>query len=412
MKNYKFYLIILMLVLMNSVLTSEDIKIRVIVTRANVRLKPDLSSPVIYKASLGTIFHVKKQIGEWINIDLLPDEDGVVTSGYIHESIVEIVTSSEENTENRSTRRTKISIPEKKHPIAPIKSLTKNKKPISVKRKKWGLNIYGGLSYMHHGDLNSCFQDLNCYNNDLSYFVYTSAYETYTFSDGWKSLHFGPNFEFLLTYPISQKYSVGLGVEYISGNKKDNPSWYYENTYPYRVTEWQEFADIKTNIRTIPIKISIFYSLKEQKNYSVNLIGGLGYYFSKLEQNETISHISKYFSSLDTVELNVNGGNIGVHAGFLISYEINRNFSFLLEGLGRYAKIRNLEGNIFSLESDEYQNILGTLKIFGVRVNEMPGEYAFLGMKLPNIGQTTKIENASLDFSGFSLRIGLKMYLF
>lgn len=68
-----------------------DLKVQVTVRAANIRFKPSLDSPVIGRATNGQVFKVIRKIGDWYSIELPPDREGVVLSGFIHQSVVKEV---------------------------------------------------------------------------------------------------------------------------------------------------------------------------------------------------------------------------------------------------------------------------------------------------------------------------------
>ncbi len=69
--------------------------VKVVADRAVVRLKPDLSSPMIGQVTRGTLLESSKKTQEWFAVALPPDEDGIVVKGYIHQSLVEVVSAGE-----------------------------------------------------------------------------------------------------------------------------------------------------------------------------------------------------------------------------------------------------------------------------------------------------------------------------
>jgi len=69
--------------------------VKVVADRAVVRLKPDLASPMIGQVTRGTLLESKKKVQEWFAVALPPDEDGIVVSGYIHQSLVEVLGAGE-----------------------------------------------------------------------------------------------------------------------------------------------------------------------------------------------------------------------------------------------------------------------------------------------------------------------------
>lgn len=74
----------------------EGTLLKVVAARANVRLKPDLESQVIGQVARGTVLSAKAKVGDWYAVEMPPDEDGIVVSGYLHLSTVEITADAEE----------------------------------------------------------------------------------------------------------------------------------------------------------------------------------------------------------------------------------------------------------------------------------------------------------------------------
>jgi hypothetical protein len=80
---------------------TADLTVRVIASQANIRLKPDLQSAVVSKVPLGGVLDVIQKEGDWYQIELPPDENGIVVTGFIHASTVEVV--KEERVEEKRT---------------------------------------------------------------------------------------------------------------------------------------------------------------------------------------------------------------------------------------------------------------------------------------------------------------------
>jgi len=89
-KKVLLFLCIFSLMISISVL-GADFKLRVITKRANVRLKPSLSSDILSQVPFGAILESQGKFGNWYKVNLPADESGFVVSGYIYESIVEEV---------------------------------------------------------------------------------------------------------------------------------------------------------------------------------------------------------------------------------------------------------------------------------------------------------------------------------
>jgi len=66
------------------VLTKISVKVR----RANIRLMPSLKSAVIHQLPFGVELKPLAKSGNWYRVNLPPNPDGIILSGYIHDSIV------------------------------------------------------------------------------------------------------------------------------------------------------------------------------------------------------------------------------------------------------------------------------------------------------------------------------------
>ena len=91
MKPLKTIWILVFFVLITATFVlSGDSKVRVTVSEANIRLKPTTQSDILTRVPLGAVLDVIKKQGSWYFIKLPPDEKGIVVTGYIHQSIVEV----------------------------------------------------------------------------------------------------------------------------------------------------------------------------------------------------------------------------------------------------------------------------------------------------------------------------------
>ena len=63
-------------------------KIQVILESANIRSEPKFESEIVHQMESGLTLLAVGKIGEWFRVNLPPDEDGIVISGFIHETLV------------------------------------------------------------------------------------------------------------------------------------------------------------------------------------------------------------------------------------------------------------------------------------------------------------------------------------
>jgi len=71
-------------------LIAQELKIRVIKEGAELRVQPDSGSTIIRELPLGSTFEYENLINGWFKILLPPDKQGIIISGYVHPSFVEI----------------------------------------------------------------------------------------------------------------------------------------------------------------------------------------------------------------------------------------------------------------------------------------------------------------------------------
>jgi hypothetical protein len=66
-------------------------KLKVIVQAANIRSKPDITSAILKTVPAGTLFESPGKEGRWYKVSLPPDAKGVTVTGYLYDSLVEVI---------------------------------------------------------------------------------------------------------------------------------------------------------------------------------------------------------------------------------------------------------------------------------------------------------------------------------
>jgi len=96
MRNLKrqFTLAVCLSVVLNlpGLTQGENLKLRIIVEKAKVLLRPEPGSTVLREFLLGEILESDKQIGQWFRVILPPGEKGVLLTGFVHFGEVELIT--------------------------------------------------------------------------------------------------------------------------------------------------------------------------------------------------------------------------------------------------------------------------------------------------------------------------------
>lgn len=70
---------------------SSIFKLKVIVQAANIRSKPDITSAILKTVPAGTLFESPGKEGRWYKVSLPPDAKGTTVTGYLYDSLVEII---------------------------------------------------------------------------------------------------------------------------------------------------------------------------------------------------------------------------------------------------------------------------------------------------------------------------------
>jgi hypothetical protein len=128
-------------------------------TKANIRLQPSLESTVITQAPLGAVLTSTGKEGEWYIISLPPNKDGVVVSGYIHQSVVTVseeqlpTDAVEKNIPEMTKPKQEIKTVPEKIPQAPVKSdITRVEPPRQARpqgtSKKFTFRPYFKVGYL------------------------------------------------------------------------------------------------------------------------------------------------------------------------------------------------------------------------------------------------------------------------
>jgi len=87
---------------------AAQLKVRVLVKNAEIRLSPNAEAVVISRVPLGAVLESERKEGKWFQVTLPPDDKGFVIYGYIHQNKVTVIGESEEKTkEDKRTEEKK-----------------------------------------------------------------------------------------------------------------------------------------------------------------------------------------------------------------------------------------------------------------------------------------------------------------
>jgi len=190
---------------------AAEVTLTVKTSRANIRLNADLEATVITQAPMGAVLKSDAKEGEWYRVQLPPNKDGFVISGYIHESVVLV---SEEQPQMESVGKSvpvetpqpqvKKAPPQKKPQTAVVREV-KPAKPLmqtqpQTTSKKFVIRPYAKIGYLL---LQPSAKDLGyslAGGNDSELNQYLDV----------NGLNYGAGVQILLPFQLSPSVRLGL----------------------------------------------------------------------------------------------------------------------------------------------------------------------------------------------------------
>jgi hypothetical protein len=362
-------------------------KLKVVAEIANIRQNPDIGSAIIHQLPQGAILEATQKQGEWYVIQLKLDEVQIL-SGFVHESLVTVI-------EGPAPKEVKITEPVKEEPVKieevetvrPEEIQPQPQKPLldAPEYSKFRVSFSGGLHYTLGGDLNEGAKGLGDFYGAL---LGESG------SSEVAPLNTGYIVEGEMNIALSSKLFLNFGAAYLSG-KKESRVEYPEGTYV-------EVYTTRPGVRSVPARLSISY----YPNPAFYIILGGEYHFAKC------SYYYRYEEADFWQEWkgNASAQGPGAFGGLGIEANPSRNMGFFIEMLGRYCKITNFEGTDEYNESTGNQSTEnGTLYIYQGHITEDKSyPLLFIRERKPSEAGVSDADVATIDFSGFEVRIGIR----
>ncbi len=277
-------------------------------------------------------------------------------------------------------------------------------------RPKLSLKLTAGPKYMAVGDLN---------HHITSFDDYMAGSIGFYRGGKMKGIgHLTPDLEGEFRVQVRPRFALALGSGYLSGS--NHSDFQTVGTFPFS-GDWSpslfEFV-VEPRIRTIPLKLGLYYSLPLVSRVEFLLNGGIGLYFSKASlvkinrihylAEPTIPEEPEIYDQYD-----VRGNGLGFHGGVGLEYRLTRSVFLVLDAQGRYARIRRLSGSRVFWNSSPWIMSQGTDEgVLYIGTRDMTAEG--YGDNCPDlvVSPSQNVRRAALDFSGFSLTVGLRIKLF
>ncbi len=380
-----------------SLAQNQKLRVRVVAEQANIRVKPDIASEMLFQVPEGTELEAEKKVGEWYLI-LYDRADGSKGQGYVHESLVEVI-QVEKPAVQTLTQPVREEARQTEKPVESGDRGTPKPSPRpravsvpSLKIKNFSLDVLTGGFYLKAAEINSAARGIIDY-----YKIYLGGVAR----EKTAPLHFGPIFGAEVSYRAGSGLYVGFGFEYLQREASDKLEYGAGAEVQYSVVVTREIKDL-------PLRICLRFEPDEKFYIKAGIeyhLAGFRYFYSApLTANEP-------GSAQATWRGKASGQTIGWMEAIGYRYDLTSWLKMFVEGSYRYARIKNFEG------TNDYQNTLGASRqdrgrLYQWDVTDDSGKtfpVIFVRESPPTEPGVFNVRTADLNFSGFAIRLGFHL---
>jgi len=258
-----------------------------------------------------------------------------------------------------------------------------------------GFKLFGGYNSMNGGDVNEGLKGW--------FDVYkTEAILSGASVDGdYQAFHAGLVAGADLIVYLSPVIGIGLGASYLQTQSNSEMSVAFGPL--------SGSLTIKPQISAIPVRVGLHVALPLGSLLNLTLNAGAEYYLAKIKNTLRVDMTAHWNQSAFDVD---SKGKIGFCGGLGLEIRIHPNFSVILEGGGRYARLDKFEGKATATSSTDPPATLNG-KLWYAEFVPAPG-YRFPLLDISNSGPALSpaIANARyarLDINGFSALAGIML---
>jgi len=348
---------------------SSEWELEVKTEKANVHLVPDTDSAVVITLPKGFLLKSYEKINEWFRVIIGPDEDGIVTIGYIQSQNMDVI-------------REKI-----------IHELDYwEEEPEFFEGIGLSIKFTGGPVFFSGGDISKGTKGLY---DAASNFVTSSGLAVERRFNA-----FGSGFEVVadFVYNFTPKFGVGISSGYMHLTQHslllfDEPDLFKKNQ-----------VGTTPKVTAYPIRLGVFFNFPLHRLVNLTLNSGAALYITKYSFTRPTN-----WNQLDLINHKANAIGIGFHGGVGFEVNFHPRAAFILECQGRYAKISGFKG-----KSNIKKSVLPPLQFDNIEENgtlyylEENGHPFLAFFEQEPTGYET-VRKATLDLSGFIFQAGIKV---
>lgn len=269
--------------------------------------------------------------------------------------------------------------------------------PNESSEAKLELKISGGITHISGGDWNTSMEGRSewmKYLREQAGSIYNPEID---FLDGGKEI------DGQIVFYLNPKFALGVGVGYI-----DVQGFSHSTTTIEGVT-----GNSKTDYKcsAIPVTFGLYYFIPVSPKIQFSVGAGAGYYFASFSANHRREDGTGYWLTNDREGTS---GDFGFHGGIGFEYSLSKSIAILIEGVGRYAKIDGFEGTRNRADANNWSDS-SEGRYYYVEYQQQGIEWfprVIISAETPSNPDYKNVRSAVVDFSGFAIRIGLKIKLF
>jgi len=316
----------------------------------------------------------------------------------------------------------------------------------SVDASPLSFKITGGLAWLDGGDLNSNIQGWKSYYSDRSL-------SPDNFSFDLAEIHFAREGGIEITYSLSPRWTIGLGLELHQANSGGtmSSSLELEESYSRTVDDFGTIVFSENRIqrpeyrfRGLPIVLTLYHHFPFSSRGNVFVGAGGGYHFGRLEYKENYQYDSDYtddnslsgsllryvdqYSSSGSYSEESRSDALGFHGQAGLEWKVSGRIHLVFEVVGRWVGFTGWTGDKrdrYSWEqtwgfwgantdqgADETSSE-GRLWMVGYQSDITGKSYPRLVFsdEEPRFASYQDVRLAKINGNGFSFRIGLKIGL-
>lgn len=353
----------------------QKLRLRVVTEQANIRQKPDIGSEMVWQVAEGTELEAEKKEGEWYLVTVVKP-DGSSLRGYVHESLVEVISEVRKPRVSAPVRRVETTAPREVKPG-----------PVSKERAgpRFLITLSGGGAYLSPADLNRAAQGVTDY-----YLTQLGISRQASLS----GLHLVWDYGLDFFFRLSRQLYLGPGFEYLQGAR--------ESAVGFSLNGSRYSLKTRPGVRDLAWRLSLLYQPADRF-----------YIRTGIELNlARVSYL--YRVEQDDSWLEWRGRASGLNVGWLeaagIQWPLASWLQVYAEGAYRYARVRNFEGrNDYSDSDGLARTEKGKLYYWLVEADSKYYPALFIRDRVPTDPGVLDPRAADVNLSGFSLKAGLRL---